>query len=66
MSVTLGASEQSVDVRPFDEMSGRGGEVRAAYEAISTWLDSATPDQLRLRSREAEILFSPATAEQEQ
>ncbi len=41
----------------FDEMGGVDGEVRAGYSQIRSWLDQSTPEQLRARSREAEILF---------
>ncbi|GAB5374885.1 MAG: circularly permuted type 2 ATP-grasp protein [Acuticoccus sp.] len=41
----------------FDEMSGVAGEIRESYKAICTWLDGSTPEQMRARSREAEMLF---------
>lgn len=41
----------------FDEMSGVAGEIRESYTAIRKWLDGSTPEQLRARSREAEMLF---------
>ncbi|WP_420392412.1 circularly permuted type 2 ATP-grasp protein [Acuticoccus sp.] len=41
----------------FDEMSGRGEATRSAYEVVKAWLDGVTPEALRTRSREAELLF---------
>ena len=41
----------------FDEMGGVDGEIRAGYRQIRSWLEQSTPEQLRARSREAEILF---------
>jgi uncharacterized circularly permuted ATP-grasp superfamily protein len=41
----------------FDEMSGADGAVRDAYALVKGWLDASTPEQLRARSREAELLF---------
>ena len=43
--------------RFFDEMGGVDGEIRGSYKQICSWLDQSTPEQLRARSREAEILF---------
>ncbi|RAH97643.1 hypothetical protein DLJ53_27715 [Acuticoccus sediminis] len=41
----------------FDEMNGTDGSTRPAYEIIKSWLDGVTPEALRARSREAEMLF---------
>ncbi|XWN29229.1 MAG: circularly permuted type 2 ATP-grasp protein [Devosia sp.] len=41
----------------FDEMAANGGEPRDAYRQVKSWLDDTSPDQLRARSREAELLF---------
>ena len=41
----------------FDEMTGADGAVREAYALVKGWLDASPPDQLRARSREAELLF---------
>ena len=41
----------------FDEMAGRGQTPRSAYERVKAWLDETPPAELRLRSREAEMLF---------
>ncbi|ORE95616.1 circularly permuted type 2 ATP-grasp protein [Acuticoccus yangtzensis] len=41
----------------FDEMNGTGETTRPAYEIIKSWLDGVTPEQLKARSREAEMLF---------
>ncbi|WP_108659211.1 circularly permuted type 2 ATP-grasp protein [Acuticoccus kandeliae] len=43
--------------QPFDEMNGRGDAVRAAYGIVKTWLEGTTPENLRQRAREAEMLF---------
>ena len=40
----------------FDEM-GADGAIRDGYAEIGNWLDASGVDQLRARSREAEILF---------
>jgi uncharacterized circularly permuted ATP-grasp superfamily protein len=40
----------------FDEMFERG-DVRDAYEGIRTWLDATTPEERKLKAREAEVLF---------
>ena len=41
----------------FDEMAGRGQTPRSAYERVKAWLEETPPAELRLRSREAEMLF---------
>jgi uncharacterized circularly permuted ATP-grasp superfamily protein len=41
----------------FDEMRAEDGKVRAAYEALSEWLDRVPPDVLDYRRREAETIF---------
>jgi uncharacterized circularly permuted ATP-grasp superfamily protein len=41
----------------FDEMRGDGDSLREAYEVVNTWLEGNTPENLRMRSREAEMLF---------
>jgi len=41
----------------FDEMTGVDGQVRAAYTALSQWLQGVQPDLLDRRRREAELLF---------
>ncbi len=41
----------------FDEMKGLDGQVRPAYAALSSWLDTIRPDVLDLRKQEAELLF---------
>lgn len=45
-------------IRPaFDEMYVEGGQVRSAYAGIEEWLRRTSPDERRLKAREAEILF---------
>lgn len=41
----------------FDEMSAYGAEIRPGYELIMNWLSQSDPEQLRLRQKEAELLF---------
>lgn len=41
----------------FDEMRAEDGKVRAAYKALSEWLDRVPPDVLDYRRREAETIF---------
>ena len=41
---------------PFDEM-GWPDQIRPPYAMIDAWLKSATPEQLALKRREAEVLF---------
>ena len=41
----------------FDEMSTAGGSIRDGYTQIGRWLEQSTPEQMRARSREAEMLF---------
>lgn len=41
----------------FDEMRGNDDVVRGAYKVVDDWLAANSAEQLRLRSREAEILF---------
>ena len=41
----------------FDEMSGTEGGTRSAYTFVKAWLDKTSPEQLRMRSLEAELLF---------
>jgi uncharacterized circularly permuted ATP-grasp superfamily protein len=44
-------------VAAFDEMRGWDGEVRAAYQALATWLQHIPADVLEYRRREAEYIF---------
>ena len=41
----------------FDEMRAEDGKVRAAYQALSEWLERVPPDVLDYRRREAETIF---------
>ncbi|MEM9223865.1 MAG: circularly permuted type 2 ATP-grasp protein, partial [Pseudomonadota bacterium] len=41
----------------FDEMGGDDGETREGYRRVKTWLADVSAEQLRSRSREAEMLF---------
>lgn len=41
----------------YDEMRGTDDVVREAYQAVDEWLGTNSAEQLRLRSREAEMLF---------
>ncbi|MEO1104525.1 MAG: circularly permuted type 2 ATP-grasp protein, partial [Pseudomonadota bacterium] len=41
----------------FDEMTGTGGATRDGYHQVNAWLAETNPEQLRVRSREAEMLF---------
>ncbi|WP_334175302.1 circularly permuted type 2 ATP-grasp protein [Pseudoxanthobacter sp.] len=41
----------------FDEMTALGAEIRPGYERIKKWLNETDPEQLRLRQKEAELLF---------
>jgi uncharacterized circularly permuted ATP-grasp superfamily protein len=41
----------------FDEMTGPGGELRAAYQELSRWLGETPPEALTQRREEAELLF---------
>jgi uncharacterized circularly permuted ATP-grasp superfamily protein len=41
----------------FDEMKGREGEVRPAYQCLDEWLRHLSPDLLERRRQEAELLF---------
>lgn len=41
----------------FNEMLGRGEDVRDAYRALSDWLAATPPDLLEHRREEAELLF---------
>jgi uncharacterized circularly permuted ATP-grasp superfamily protein len=41
----------------FDEMTGPGGEIRAAYSELSRWLSETPPEALTHRRQEAELLF---------
>src|SRR3954464_4185683 len=41
----------------FDEMNGRGGAVRPAYQELSRWLKETPADALEYRRQEAELLF---------
>ncbi|MBJ3777525.1 circularly permuted type 2 ATP-grasp protein [Acuticoccus mangrovi] len=43
--------------RTFDEMNGEDGVLRDAYRSVKPWLDTNSLDQLKQRSREAEMLF---------
>ena len=46
-------------MRSYDEMLswGEGAPVRRAYEGVRRWLDSAPPELLAARRRQAELLF---------
>ena len=41
----------------FDEMNGRGGDLRPAYRELARWLKETPPDALEYRRQEAELLF---------
>ncbi len=41
----------------FDEMTAMGAEIRPGYERIKAWLSETDQEQLRLRQKEAELLF---------
>ncbi|MEM0906083.1 MAG: circularly permuted type 2 ATP-grasp protein [Pseudomonadota bacterium] len=41
----------------FDEMGTADGPIRDGYQQIARWLEATTAEQLRARSREAELLF---------
>src|SRR5215510_16393518 len=41
----------------FDEMNGKGGELRAAYRELSRWLKETPAEALEYRRQEAELLF---------
>src|SRR3954447_25601985 len=41
----------------FDEMNGRGGDIRPAYRELARWLKETPPDALEYRRHEAELLF---------
>ena len=41
----------------FDEMNGDGTLTRPAYEVVKSWLEGNSRESLRIRSREAEMLF---------
>ncbi len=45
-----------IPIAAFDEMTG-GGSIRAVYAEIRRWLDTFPPEQLKLKQREAEVLF---------
>ena len=41
----------------FNEMSGDGGELRAAYADVKRWIDDTGIDALNARTDEAEAIF---------
>ncbi|MEM6665399.1 MAG: circularly permuted type 2 ATP-grasp protein, partial [Pseudomonadota bacterium] len=42
---------------PFDEMTSAPDACRPAYTGYQAWLDTVDTEMLRLRQKEAEILF---------
>ena len=53
----MGASPYQPINGCFDEMVGRDGAVRDAYQAVDRWLVETDPALLEQRRREAEVLF---------
>ena len=56
----LGLSGVDDPPAAFDEMFDLASvrqDVRPAYDGIATWIEHTTPDERRLKAREAEVLF---------
>jgi len=55
-NTALGASAVERSRAAFDEMFD-GRSVRPAYDGIAAWLTGTSPEERRLKAREAEVLF---------
>jgi len=50
--------EQQLEMQKFfDEMTLADGHCRAGYESVKAWLESTSPEQLKVHQAEAELLF---------